>query len=92
MLRLPDASSCFHFLRQAEDAEKIRDGRAFFADAFGEVFLGQFELVLQPLVRLGRFERVQVLALDVLDQRHLEEFALGRFLDERGNGLEPREP
>ena len=77
---------------EAEDAQKVRDRGAFLAHPLGEVLLGELEFVLEPLVRLGCFERVQVLALDVLDERHLQELALGRFLHDGRNGLEPGEP
>ena len=51
----------------------------------GDVFLLQLELVDEPLIRGRRFHRIEILALDVLDQRHLEQTPL---LVRRGDVLD----
>jgi hypothetical protein len=52
---------------------KIRDRRAILADGARDVLLLQVKFVGEPPVGEGLFNRVEVLALDVLDQGHLQE-------------------
>ena len=47
-------------------------------------FLGVAEFVHQALVALGLFQRRQILALDVLDQRDLERFTIRQLTDDDG--------
>lgn len=62
--------------RQADQAQQVGNGRARLADRFRDLLLGQLELLLQALQGSGFLDRVEVLALDVLDQRHGD----GRFV------------
>ena len=41
-------------------------------DQLGQHVLGMAEVADQPLIRLGFLDRVQILALDIFDQRDLE--------------------
>ena len=61
------------FFRQLQQAEEVRDRRAILADGARDVLLLQVKLVGEPPVGEGLFNRVEVLALDVLDERHLQE-------------------
>src|SRR3546814_6403514 len=64
--------------------------RARAADGAGGLRVGEVELVDEPLQRLRFFQRVEVLALDVLDQRHRDHGAVvgkadhGRDLGQAG--------
>ena len=51
----------------------VRDRRAVLADGRGDVFLLQVEFVGEPPVGERFVDRVQIFALDVFDQRHLEQ-------------------
>ena len=56
-----------------QQPHEVRDRRAILADRRGDVFLLQVEFVGEAAVGERLFDRVQVLALDVFDQRHLEQ-------------------
>ena len=73
---------------EVEQPERVRDGRARPADATGDLFVGEPELVDEPAEALGRFDRVEVLALQVLDQRDLELRAVVELADDRRDPLE----
>src|SRR5207248_11196275 len=53
-------------------------------------FVSQAEFVDQTLDALRLLERIQILALDVLDQREGQRRLIGHDADERGNLGEPR--
>ena len=59
-----------HRWRQVEQAQQVARRAARPADGLRSLFVSQRELLHQSLQALGFFQRVQVLALDVLDQRH----------------------
>src|SRR5439155_14645234 len=59
-------------VREPEQPQRVGDGGTVLPDPRGELFLRQAMLLDQPLVRLRLLDRVEVLALDVLDQRQLE--------------------
>jgi hypothetical protein len=56
--------------RQLQQAQQVAHRRARAAHRLGGGGVGEVELVDQPLQRLRLLQRVEVLALDVLDQRH----------------------
>ena len=62
--------------RQFQQAQQVGDRRARAADRFGRLRMGQVELVDQAMQRLRFLERVEVFALDVLDQRHRDHGAV----------------
>ena len=51
----------------------VRDRRAVLADRRRDLFLRQLEFVGEPAIGERFVDRVQILALDVLDERHLEQ-------------------
>ena len=51
-------------------------------------FVGQAELLGQPLQAARFLERIQVLALDVLDQRHRRRGLVGHVAHEHRHGVE----
>ncbi len=58
--------------RKLEQAKNVRDGRPVLAQTLGQRFLGVSVIANQPVVGLRELDGVEVLALDVLDQRELE--------------------
>ena len=66
------------------------DRRTPLADPGSDLLLRQAEVLLQGPVGLGLFHRVQVGALEVLDQGELEHFAVVAHLaDHHGHDREP---
>ena len=65
--------------------EQVGDGRAVLARSSPDLFVTQVHLAGEALQRLSRFDRVQVLALDVFNQRDFEELLVGIVLDYGGH-------
>ena len=61
-----------HRLGQLQQAQQVGRGAARAADRVGRLLVGHAEFVDQALQPGGLLDRIQVLALDVLDQRHRE--------------------
>ena len=59
-------------LWQAEEPQQVGHRAAVFPDRGGDLLLGQPELVGEPLIAEALFHGIEVLALDVLDERELE--------------------
>jgi len=74
-----------NFLGKAQEPEGVGDGDAAFADAGGDIFLAEVELVDQLLVALGFLDGVEVLPLEILDQREFERGGVVGFADEDGD-------
>jgi hypothetical protein len=70
MSRSPAISICLHRLGQVEQAQQVAGGAARAAHGLRGLLVREPELVHQALQALRLFQRVEVLALDVLDQRH----------------------
>ena len=62
------------------------------ADAGRHVVVGQAEVLDELLVGGGFLERVEVVAVDVLDQRLLERGGVVGLAHQRRNGLQPDPP
>src|SRR5207253_4097002 len=77
-------------VREAQEAQRVRDRRPLLADARREFLLRQPVLLDQALVRLRLLDRVEVLALDVLDQRDLERLVVGDLANHHGQLTQPR--
>ena len=78
-----------HRARQAQQAQGVGHRRAVLADPLGHLVLGEVEAAHQVAVGLGLLDRVEILALDVLDQRHFQGPVLGDVLDDHRDVLEP---
>lgn len=76
-------------LGQRNQAQQVGHGHPRLADGIGHLLLGQLELLLQALQGQGFFQRVEVLALDVLDQRHGDGGFVGHFADHGRDGVQP---
>ena len=59
-----------HRLGQVQQAQQVRHRAARAADRLRRLFVREAELVIRRCNALRFFQRIQVLALDVLDQRH----------------------
>ena len=74
--------------REVEQAERVRDGRSGPADPRRDLVLAEAELVDELSVGLRRLERIEVLALEVLDEGELELVAVGELADDRRDAFE----
>ena len=81
-----------HFSRQTEQTQGVRHRRAAAAHFFGDLFLGEFELRGKLLVGPRFFNRVEVFALQVFDERNFQHFLIIRFPHDGGNRCQPRLP
>ena len=76
-----------HVAVEIEQAHGIGDAGAGFADAAGDFILLEREFLGEADVAGGFFHRVEVFALEVLDERHFEHIAVGRLaFDDRHGG------
>jgi len=57
---------------ELKESQRVGDCRTAATDSLGHQLLGQTEIFHQLLVGRGLFERVEILAMQVLDQRMLE--------------------
>ena len=71
-----------HLVRQLQQPQVVGDRRAILADRVGDLFLRQVELVDEPAIGVRLFDRIEILALDVLDQRHREQPVVGDVADD----------
>jgi hypothetical protein len=78
--------------RELEQAERVADARATLPDPVGHLFVRQPEIFDELAVAFGRFEWIEVLALEVLHQRQLEAFALVGQPDNDRDRLPASEP
>ena len=76
-------------LGQFQQAQQVADGDAGAADRLGHLHVGQLELVDQALQGHRLFQRVEVLALDVLDQRDRRRGLAVDVLDHRRDRIQP---
>ena len=72
----PSRRSALHLVRQLQEAQGVGDRRPALPHPLRDLVLGQPELLLQDPIGLGLFQRVEVGALQVLDQRQLQELAV----------------
>src|SRR5262249_25178972 len=67
---------------QLQQANGVGNRGAILAGSFRNGFLGQLNLVHQAFKRARSLHRVEILALDVLNQRHLQCKFVGNFADD----------
>ncbi len=84
----PDAQIRLDLLRKSQESQRVRDRAAVAADPPGELLLSPAELSEQLLVGLGLFDRIQILAEQILDEGELETLGVGRVTNDRGNAFE----
>ena len=73
-----------YMLGQAEEAKHIGDGAALFAGAFADLIVAEVQFAAEAFEGVGDFNRVEVFALDVLDEGNFEEAVVGEVLDDDG--------
>ncbi len=78
-----------HGKRQLEQADRVADLGARPPDAARELLLGDAEVREQLLVRRRLLERVQLGAVQVLEQGVAQQVLVGRVADDRGDRGEP---
>ncbi|MNU90834.1 hypothetical protein D3C71_807120 [compost metagenome] len=75
--------------RQGDQAQQVGHGHPGLAHSFGHLLLGQLEFLLQTLQGHRFFDRVEVFALDVLDQRNGNGRFIRHIAHHRRNGFLP---
>ncbi len=75
----PSLDHRLHFVREPQKAQHVGDVAAALADALRQRILGVAELGDETLIALGLLERVQILALHILDEREFERVAVAHF-------------
>ncbi len=88
----PDEQIVLHRLGELRQPQQIRHRAARAADGLRRCLVRQAEFVDQPLDALRLLEGIQILALDVLDQRQRECRLVGHFAHQRGHLRQPRAP
>ena len=81
-----------HLVGQIEQAQRVRDRRARLGDLVGQLGLRHLVLGEQLAVAARLFDRVQVLALQVLDERELERLRRRRRQHAHRHPLQARQP
>ena len=79
-----------HAGRELQQAEGVGHGGAVLAHGVGDLLLRGAELLLEPLVALGLFDRIEVGALQILHERERERLAVVDDLHQGGD-LRPTE-
>ena len=77
-----------HGGRQVQQPERVADVRAGPADLLRELLVGRAEVVKQLLISGGLFERVELLPVQVLEQRVAQHVGVGRLAHDRRDVLE----
>ena len=73
---------------EVEQAERVRDRRAGTPDTGREAILGEPEFVDELAIGIGGLDRVEILALEVLDEGELELIAIGELAHESRDAIE----
>ena len=80
-----------HRLSELQQAKQVGGGAARAADRIGGLLMGHAEFVHQALQTAGFLDRVEVFALNVLDQRHCKRCVVRYLAHQHGNFGEPRD-
>jgi len=81
-----------HRVVEFEKPQRVGDGGSGSSDARGQGLLREPELVHQLPIGARGFERVEVFALEVLDQRQLELLSIRQLPNDRRNAFQPCRP
>ncbi len=90
IVNAPDDSIAADFRGQFEQPHVVGDRRAILADGGGNGFLRHLEFVGEPAVGLRFFDRIQIFALDVFDQRDFEQALVRHVAIDDGNFQQAR--
>src|SRR5579875_1584012 len=91
MLRLIDKRFA-HLRRKLQEAQRVCDSRAILADLFRNHLLRHAELLDQSLIGQRLFDRIEVGALNILDEGQLEHLLRGYFLDNHRHSRQAGQP
>src|SRR5438552_394330 len=83
--KLADADGVLHFGSQLQEIDQIRNRRASQAKPAGKFLVRHLEPVEVLLEAVGFFNRVEVGAMDVLDQGRLKDLLIVEVDDVNGN-------
>jgi len=70
---------------EAEEAERIGNRGAIFSGSLGHLLLREMELVAEALKSARLLDGIQIFALEIFHQRHLERHFLGNVADDYGH-------
>ena len=76
---------------ELEQAQQVRNRGARAADGVRRLLMRDAEFADEPFERARFFERVEVFALDVLDERHRDGGFIGHLANDRRHGGEARD-
>src|ERR1019366_6154820 len=80
----PLGDQLLYIRRKLQEPDQVCDGRSVLARAAAHLFLIQLQFAAQAVERLCGFDRVQILPLNILDQRDLQQLLIGDFLNDCG--------
>lgn len=75
---------------QLQEAQRVGDGSAILSGALGDMLLSEIELIGEALECAGLFHGIQIFALEILDERHLEREFLGDLANDNGDPRQRR--
>ena len=84
---VPDKT--LHVFWKREKAERVRNCRAVFADGLGHLLVRQSEITDELAIAFSLFDRIEVFALEILDERQAEHLFIGYFANVRGDRRPP---
>ncbi len=67
---------------QVEKPHGIRDRRSAFADAFGDLILGESEIAMEAFVGAGLLDGIEIFTLEILDESELQHLAIACRADD----------
>jgi hypothetical protein len=76
------------FVWEPQEPQGVGDGAALLSDHLRQPFLRVAELLDQALKRRGFFKRIEILPMQIFDQRHLDGLLVVERLDDRWNFLQ----
>lgn len=68
-----------------QEPKEVRNGGSIFACTLSDLIVAKVELLVQAIKGVSYFNRVQILALDVLDERDLHEPLVCEVLNDDGH-------
>ena len=89
MLISPRTSDCLHEIRKIEQSQQVSDMTARLVDELGNIVLRMAMALDQLPIALGLFDRVEVFALDIFDQRDLGRGRIVDLADDRRDRVKP---
>ena len=79
------ANETLHVGRKFEQAQRVGDDGAALADLGGDEFLRELKLADELRVAERFFDGIEIFALEIFDERHLQHRAVIRLADEDGD-------